>query len=83
MRDEHGVLRKADFPCSHNNILKSAESRMRTALQMCDKNEGRQREAKRAYPNELVRFTARTPCCKQMFGELQLGPHVWGMTMWF
>ena len=52
MRDEHGVLRKVDFPCSHSNILKSAESRMKTALQTYDKNEGRQREEKRADPNE-------------------------------
>ena len=70
MRDEHDVLRKVDFFGGHSNILKSAESRMRTALQTCDKNEGRQREAKPGDPNELVRFTARTPCCKQLFGEL-------------
>ena len=69
MRDEHGVLRKVDFPCSHSNILKSAESRMRTALQTYNKNEGRQREAKPGDPNELVRFTARTPCRKQLFRE--------------
>ena len=75
MRDEHGVLRKVDFSGSHSNILKSTESRMRTALQTCDKNEGRRREAKPAYPNELVRFTARTPCCKQLFGECSLISH--------
>ena len=111
MRDEHGVLRKVDFSESHSNILKSAESRMWTApqtcdkneppmdpnkddavrncefpggrnnilesaesrkwtaLQTCDKNEGRRREEKPTDPNQLVRFTARTPCCKQLFGE--------------
>ena len=69
MRDDHGVLCKVDFSGGHSNILKSAESRMWTALTTCDKNEGRQREAKRLDPNELVRFTARTPCCKQLFGE--------------
>ena len=70
MRDKHDVLRKVDFSGGHSNILESAESRMWTALQTCDKNEGRQREAKPTYPNELIRFTARTPCCKQLFGEL-------------
>jgi len=61
MRDEHGVLRKVDFPFSHSNILKSAESIMWTALTKYDKNEGRRREAKPVYPNELNRFTTRTP----------------------
>ena len=69
MRDEHDALRKEDFPCSHSNILKSAESRMWTALTTCDKNEGRRREAKLTHTNELVRFTARTPCCKRQIGE--------------
>ena len=62
MTDDHGAVRKVDFPCSHSNILKSAESRMCTAPQTCDNNEGRQREAKPSDPTELVRFTARTPC---------------------
>ena len=70
MRDEHDVLRKVDFPCSLSNILKSTESRMWMALQTWDKNEGRQREAKPTYPNELVRFTARTPWfVPHLFGE--------------
>ena len=69
MRDEHDAVRKVDFPCSHSNILKSADSRMLKSLQTCDKNEGRRREAKPVDTNELVRFTARTPCCKQLFGE--------------
>jgi len=70
MRDKHDALRKVDFPCSHSNILKSAESRKRTALQKYDKNEGRQREAKPRYPNQLIRFTARTPWfVPHLFGE--------------
>ena len=62
MRDEHDVLRKVDFPCSHSNILKRAESNMWTAPQTCDKNDGRQREAKLGNLNELIRLRARTPC---------------------
>ena len=70
MRDEHGVLRKVDFFESHSNNLESAESRMRTALQTCDKNEGRQREAKPLGANELDRFTARNPWfVPHLFGE--------------
>ena len=61
MRDEHGVLRKVDFSVSHSTILKSAESRMRTALQTCDKNEGRQRSEKLPDHNQYLRFKARTP----------------------
>ena len=49
--DKDGVLRNCEFPGGHSNILKSAESRMWTALTTCDKNEGRQREAKPSYPN--------------------------------
>ena len=70
MRDEDDAVRNFQFPGGHSNILKSADSRMLKSPQKCDKNEGRQREAKPTYPNELVRFTARTPCCKQLFGEL-------------
>ena len=44
---------------------------MWTALQTCDKNEGRQREAKPGYTNELDRFTARTPWfVPHLFGEI-------------
>ena len=71
MRDEHDVLRKVDFPCSHSNILKSAESRMSTALQTCDKNEGRPRSEKLAYHNQYLRFKARTPSWQAT---------VWGIT---
>ena len=39
MRDAHGAVRNFESPGGHSNILKSAESRMRTALQTCDKNE--------------------------------------------
>ena len=46
MRDDHDAVSKVDFFGGHSNILKSAESRMWTALTTCDKNEGRQREAK-------------------------------------
>ena len=70
MRDEHDALRNFEFPGGHSKILKSAESRMRTAVQTCDKNEGRQLEAKPWHTNELFRFTTRTPCCKQLFGGL-------------
>ena len=59
---KHEAISIWHFGGGHSNILKSAESRMWTAPQTCDKNEGRQREAKPIYPNELVRFTARTPC---------------------
>ena len=71
MRDEHDAVRKVDFSGGHSNILKSAESRMLKSLQTCDKNEGRQREAKPRYPNELIRFTARTP---------MLQATVWGIS---
>ena len=69
MKDDHDALRKVDFPRSHSNILKINDSRMLKSLQTCDKNEGRRREAKRAHTNQLVRLRARTPCCKQLFGE--------------
>ena len=65
------AVRNCEFPGGHSNILKSAESRMWTALQTCDKNEGRRREAKPEYPIELIRFTPRTPWCKQLFVEFQ------------
>ena len=68
------ALRKVDFFESHSNILRSAESRMWTALETCDKSEGRHREAKPSYHNKLIRFIARTPSCKQLFGEK------WGAT---
>ena len=67
--NKDGVLSKVDFSGSHSNILRSAESRFWTAPETCDKSEGRRREAKRADPDELIRFIARTPCCKQLFGE--------------
>jgi len=75
MTDDHGALRNFELPEGHSNILKSAEWRVRTALQTCDKNEGRQREAKQVHSNELVRFTTRTPCCKQLFRNNYL--HFW------
>ena len=69
--NKDGVLSKVDFFGGHSNILKSAESRMWTALQTCDKNEGRWREAKPPGANELDRFTARTPWfVPHLFGEL-------------
>ena len=40
------AVRFCEFPGGHSNILKSAESRKWISLQTCDKNEGRQREAK-------------------------------------
>ena len=47
-------VRNFEFPGGHSNILKSAESNMRTALQTCDKNEGRRREAKPTYHKQLI-----------------------------
>ena len=70
--DNDGVLSKVDFFGSHSNILKSAESKMWTALQTSDKNKGRHREAKRIYTKQLPRLRAMTPCCKQLFGERSL-----------
>ena len=43
---EDYAVRYFEFPGGHSNILKSTESNMWTALQTCDKNEGRRREAK-------------------------------------
>ena len=51
-------------------LLKSAESRMWTALQTCDKNEGRPRSEKLTDHDQYLRFKARTPSCKQLLGEL-------------
>ena len=42
---------------------------MLKSLQTCDKKKGRQREAKPAATKQLPRLRARTPCCKQPFGE--------------
>ena len=67
------VLSKVDFFGGHSNILRSTESRFWTALETCDKSEGRRREAKPLHPNKLIRFIARTPCCKQLFGENSIG----------
>ena len=47
-------LRNFEFPGGHSNILKSAESNMRTALQTCDKNEGPRRKEKLTDPDGLV-----------------------------
>ena len=60
--DKDDAVRNCEFPGGHSNILKSAESKMWTALQTCDKNEGRRREAKPMHTNELI--------------DLRLGPHV-------
>ena len=67
--DKDDAVRNCEFPGGHSNILKSVESRMRISLQTCDKSEGRRREAKPVYLKQLIRFIARTPCCKQLFGE--------------
>ena len=67
--NQDDAVRNCEFPGGHSNILKSAESRMWTALETCDKNEGRRREAKPLHLNQLIRFIARTPSCKQLFGE--------------
>ena len=67
------AVRNCEFPGGHSNILKSAESRMWISLQTCDKSEGRHREAKPLHLKQLIRFIARTPCCKQLFGEF------WGL----
>ena len=61
MKDDHGVLRKIDFPGSHSNILKINDSRMLKSLQTYDKNEGRRRGTKRARANQLVMTLARDP----------------------
>ena len=53
-------------PQQHFEIM---DSKLLILARTCDKNEGRWREAKPGDPDELVRFTARTPCCKQLFGE--------------
>ena len=55
-------VRNCEFPGGHSNILKSADSRILKSLQRCDKNEGRRCETKPLHTNQLVRFTARTPC---------------------
>ena len=72
MRDDHGVLSFSDFPEGHCNILEIVRSQMWILQRTCDKNEGRRRGAKPGYTNELVRFTARTPCWQAT---------VWGITM--
>ena len=48
--NKYDAVRIWHFGGGHSNILKSAESRMWTAVETCDKNEGRRREAKRADP---------------------------------
>ena len=69
MKGDHDGVRKVDFPGGYSKILKSADPRMLKSLQMYDKNRGRAREGKRPCTNQLSRFLARTPCCKQLFGE--------------
>ena len=67
--DKDVVLSKVDFFGGHSNILKSAESRKWTALGFYWRTRGRRREAKPSHLKQLIRFIARTPCCKQLFGE--------------
>ena len=47
------ALRKVDFFGSHSNILKSAESRMCTALQFYLRTQNSRREAKPTTPKQL------------------------------
>ena len=70
--NKDGAVRNCEFPGGHSNILESAESRKWTALQFYWRTQGRRREAKLSYTNQLIRFIARTPCCKQLFGEKPL-----------
>ena len=51
--DTNEPVRNFEFPGGHSNILKSAESNMRTAPQTYDKSEGRRREAKPRYHKQL------------------------------
>ena len=83
MKDEHGALCKVDFPGCQSKILRIDDSRMLKSLQTCDKSWGRTREAKRWETKQLTRLLARTPCCKQLFGEqVQCAPHVAKMKNW-
>ena len=69
-KDKYGEVLKLNFSGSHSNILRIDDSRMLKSLQTCDKSWGCSREAKPIHTNQLTRFIARTPCCKQLFGEL-------------
>ena len=70
MRDEHDVLRKVAFfrvPQQHSE--KCRIENVNGTHDECDKNEGHRREAKPIPLKQLIRFIARTPGCKQLFGE--------------
>ena len=77
MTDDHDALRKVDFPCSHSYILKSAESRMRTAPQRCDNNDSSQREAKPGHTNEdtMLKATVWGIRCSECVLSVKLGCH--------
>ena len=53
MRDEDDALRKVDFPGGHSNILKSAESKMWTALQFYRELRGSSARGKTAIPQAI------------------------------
>ena len=51
--ETNGALRYFESPCSHSKILKSADWRIWTAPQTCDKKEAPRREAKRVHHKQL------------------------------
>ena len=63
MTDHHGPVRSCEFPAGHSNILKSAESRMRTA-----------REAKLVHTNELIDLQLVPHVASNCLGNNQSGP---------
>ena len=72
-RDQNDALSNFEPGGDYSKILRSKRGRKNREFErhrsLADRYRSRHREAKPRYPDGLPRLRARTPCCKQLFGE--------------
>ena len=73
MRDQNGAVSNFEPGGDYSKILRSKRGRKNREFErhrsLADRYRSRHREAKPTHPDGLPRLRARTPCCKQLFGE--------------
>ena len=86
MREQNCALSNFEYGRGHSKIMRSKRGRKNRDFErhrsLAERYRYRRWREKRGYPDGLPRLRARTPCCKQLFGENSLTKNCRFRTLW-